>query len=428
MVSCCKFKYGEGKFEAYINDNNIINTLLPKEAAPLKNIEIEVNKALENPIGTSPLRYIVNTGEKVLIIVSDITRSWIKTDKFLIHIINYLNALGIKDDDISILIALGTHRASTEAEKQLIAGEEIYSRIRVHDHNCYDNNELSYIGQSSFGTPIYINKKVFEVDKVILTGGIVFHLFAGFGGGAKSIVPGVAGIETIQHNHRLTFYKGEGTGLNPNAGSNKIEGNPMREDITEICRKIKPDFLFNVVLNAEGNFIEFVAGDFEKAWLKGCNTIRELYGISIDEKADIIVASAGGYPKDINLYQTVKTMDNCIYGGKENSIVVLMSECKEGLGAEEFLEWFQYKTLEDMERALKKNFTVPGYAAYKTAYLARFRKVVLVSSLPDSVVSELGFIPCKSLDAALEKAYSLAPLNPKISLMPFGGNTLPIIY
>jgi nickel-dependent lactate racemase len=421
-----EFKYGKEKLSVDISDKLLINKLLPKEAAPLKDISSEVRRALKEPIGTLPLKKIVKQGEKVLIVVSDITRLWIKTDKFLIHILNYLNSLGIYDDDVSALIALGTHRASTEEEKKLIAGEEVYNRIKIYNHDCYDKSKLSYCGISSFGTPIYINKSILDADRVILTGGVVFHLFAGFGGGAKSMVPGVAGLETIQHNHRLTFYKGENTGLNPAAGSNKIKGNPMREDINEICRKINPDFLFNAVLDAEGNFIEFAAGDFEKAWLKGCNTIRELYGIQIENKADIIIASAGGYPKDINLYQTVKTMDNCIYGGEDDSVVIIISECCEGLGAEEFLQWFQYKTLENMERALKMNFTVPGYAAYKTAYLAKYRKVILISSLQDRVVRELGFIPKSSLEEALYAAFNLTDSNPKITLMPFGGNTLPI--
>lgn len=422
-----EFKYAREKLKVNIDEEFITNRLLPNEAAPIEDVAEGIKKVLKEPVGTKPLKCIVKQGEKVLIIVSDVTRLWIKTDKFLIHIVNYLNSLGIKDEDVSVLIALGTHRASTEEEKKLIVGKEVYDRIKIDDHDCFDKNKLSFVGKSSRGTPIYINNKVLEADRVILTGGIVFHLFAGFGGGAKSMVPGVAGLETIQHNHRLTFYEGENTGLNPNAGSNKIKGNPMREDITEICRNINPDFLFNAVLDAEGNFIEFVAGDFEKAWLKGCNTIRNLYGIHIEEKADIIIASAGGYPKDINLYQTVKTMDNCIYGGKDDSVVILISECSEGLGAQEFLEWFQYKTLEDMEAALKKNFTVPGYAAYKTAYLARFRKVLFISSLNKKVVEELGFIHVKSLEDALQEAYKFSPSKPNISLMPFGGNTLPLL-
>jgi lactate racemase len=420
------FKYGETKYNIDINEEHIIGSLLPRDSKALQDVSSEVAKVLDNPIGTKPLNSIVRPGEKVLVIVSDITRLWIRTDKFLVYIIDYLNKAGIKDGDIEILIALGTHRPSTEDEKKLILGETIYNRVSIHDHDCFDDSKLCYLGESSFKTPIYINEKVIKADRVILTGGIMFHLFAGFGGGAKSMVPGVAGVKTIQSNHRLAFFEGENTGLNPSACSNRIIGNPMREDITEICKKVNPDFLFNVVLDSEGNFVKFVAGDFEKAWEKGCDTIRDLYGIGIEEKADIIIASAGGYPKDINLYQTVKTMDNCLYGSKENSVIILLSECREGLGAKEFLSWFIYKTLEDMERALKKDFTVPGYAAYKTAYIARYRKLILISSLDENVVKELGFEPCKTVEEALQRGYQLSGANPKIILMPFGGNTLPI--
>ncbi|MTI58245.1 nickel-dependent lactate racemase [Geosporobacter ferrireducens] len=421
------FKYGSTLCNFEIQSEDLLHILKPRYADPITDVQKKCIEALMNPIGTPPLERIINPGENVLLIVSDITRAWIRTNQFLIHIINYLNDLGISDQDISVLIALGTHRPSTEEEKQLIVGDEIYNRIAVYDHDCFDPEQLSYLGTSSAGTPIYIHKKVVAADRVILTGGIVFHLFAGFGGGAKGMVPGVAGLDTIQHNHRLTFYEGESAGLNPDACSNKIEGNPMRQDITEICRKVNPDFLFNAVLDAEGNFIEFVAGDFETAWLKGCNIIRQLYGVEVQQKADLIIASAGGYPKDINLYQSVKTMDNCIFGGKEDSVILLLAECRDGLGADEFLQWFQYDTLEKMEAALKQNFTVSGYAAYKAAYVAKYRKLILVSALEEKVVKKLGFIPVKSPEEALSLAYSLTGEHPKITLMPYGANTLPIL-
>lgn len=421
-----RFKYGNKELEADIDQESIISTLTPKTTVAIKDLQQEVLRVLENPIGTKPLGEIVSAGENVIIVVSDVTRLWVKTNQFLWYIIDYLNGIGVSDDEISILIALGTHRPSTEAEKEAIVGKGVYNRVQVYDHDCFNEEEHRFLGYSSYNTPIYINKRILEADRVILTGGIVFHLFAGFGGGAKSMVPGVAGLETIQYNHRLTFNEGEGVGLNPDASSNKIKGNPMREDITEICRRLNPDFLLNAVLDTEGNFLKLVGGDFEEAWLEGCDFIRSCYGIELKDKADIVIASAGGYPKDINLYQTIKTMDNCLYGGKDNSVVILMSECSEGLGAVEFLQWFKYKTLKEMEKALKMNFTVPGYAAYKTAYIGINRRLILISSLPKEEVHQLGFIPANSLEEALQLAYKQSPPNPKITLMPYGGNTLPI--
>lgn len=421
------FKYGSGKLYADIDDSHIIHTLLPKNTEGIKDIKSEVIKVLDNPIGTKSLKAIVNVGEKVAIIVSDITRAWIKTDKFLIHIINYLSEIGISDEDISIVIALGGHRKSTKEEMKSIVGEEAYKRIKVYDHECEDENELVYLGESSRKTPIYLNKRIHEADRLIITGGIVFHLFAGFGGGAKGILPGVVGLKTIQANHRLCFNEGECGGMNMDVGSNLVNKNPVREDMNEVCSIVNPDFIFNVSLNIEGEFIKFVGGHYEKAWLEGCESIRDLYGIPIQSEADIIIASAGGYPKDINLYQTIKTVENALYGGKENSVLILLSECIDGLGADEFAGWFKHKNLEDMEQALKSNFTVPGFVAYKTAFTSLHRKVILVSSLEDKLVKSFNMTPCNNLEEALKIAYEICESKePKITLMPYGGNTLPI--
>lgn len=426
-MSKYSFKYGSEDLQTEIEDSHIIHTLIPKNTKSILDVKAEVNRVLDNPIGTKPLREIVKSGEKVAIVVSDITRTWIKTHEFLIHIVNYISNLGVSDEDMFVVIALGGHRKSTEEEMISIVGKEVYDRINVYDHECEDENELVYLGESSRHTPIYINKRVHEADRLILTGGIVFHLFAGFGGGAKGVLPGVVGIKTIQANHRLCFNEGQCGGMNMDVGSNLVQYNPVRQDMNEVCSIVNPDFLFNVSLNIEGEFMKFVGGHYEKAWLEGCKSIRDLYGIPIQSEADIIIASAGGYPKDINLYQTIKTIENAIYGGKEDSVLILLSECIEGLGADEFAGWFKYKTLDAMEGALKQNFTVPGFVAYKTAFTSIHRKVILISSLDDELVKSFNMIPCHNLDEALKMAYDICDLKePKITLMPYGGNTLPI--
>lgn len=420
-------KYGKEKLYANINEDHIIHTLIPKDCNYINDVKEEVNKVLNNPTGTKPLKDIIIPGEKIAIIVSDITRVWMKSDEFVIHIINYLSDLGVKDEDMYIVIALGGHRKSTKEEMISIVGREVYDRIKVYDHECEDDNELVYVGESSRKTPIYLNKRIHEADRVILTGGIVFHLMAGFGGGAKSILPGVVGLKTIQANHSLCFNEGISSGLNRKVKSNNVDGNPVRADMNEVCGIVNPDFLFNVVLDTSGNFIKFVAGDYKEAWLEGCDFIRSLYGVPIQSEADIVIASAGGYPKDINLYQTVKTVDNGLYGGKEGSVLILLSECLDGLGADEFADWFKFTSLEDMENELKNRFTVPGYIAYKMVYTIQNRKVILVSSLDREVVNSFNMIPCNDLEEAIKLAYELSEVeNPKVTLMPHGGNTLPI--
>ena len=421
------FKYGKEKLSAEIKDSSVIHTLLPKDAEIINDIKSQVIRVLDNPVGTKSLKEIVSPGEKVAIVVSDITRLWIKTNEFLVHIVNYLSKVGIEDNDMFVVVALGGHRKCTDDEMISIVGEEIYGRLKVYNHECEDLKELVYIGESTRKTPIYLNKRVHEANRVILTGGIVFHLFAGFGGGAKAILPGVVGLKTIQANHSMCFNKGISAGMNMDVGSNLVKGNPVREDMNEVCKIVNPDFLFNVSLDIEGNFVKFVGGHYEKAWLEGCELIRNLYGVPIQSEADIIIASAGGYPKDINLYQTIKTVENAIYGGKEGSVLILLSECIEGLGADEFAGWFKYKTLEEMEAALKQNFTVPRFIAYKVAFTSVHRKVILISSLDDDLVKEFNMIPCHDLEEGINMAYDLCGCDkPKITLMPYGGNTLPI--
>lgn len=423
-----KFKYGDNTLIGSINKENIIYNLLPKKSKIIVDIKKEIEYILNNPINSRSLKEIVKKDEKIVIIVSDITRAWINTNKFLIHIINYLTELGIKDEDIEIIIALGGHRKSTQKEKITIVGNEVYNRINVYDHECEDNNELVYIGDTSRKTPIFINKRVHEADRIILTGGIVFHSFAGFGGGAKAILPGVVGMETIQANHRLNFNLGDVGGVNLNASPNIIKDNPVREDMIEACKMVGVDFLINAVLDSNEKFIKFVSGDFVDAWIEGCNFTRNFYGKYIKEEADIIIASSGGYPKDINLYQGTKASENAFYGGKDDSVLILICKCEEGLGADEFADWFKYKSLEEIEIALKTNFTVPGYVAYKVAYTSKYRKFILISELEDELVKSFGMIPCHNLSEAITIAYDICNVEkPKVMLMPYAGNTLPIL-
>ncbi|MGL5693291.1 MAG: lactate racemase domain-containing protein, partial [Peptostreptococcaceae bacterium] len=173
------FKYGDTKLTTCIEDKDIIHTLKPNHVEKIEDIKKEVYNVLNNPTGANPLNEIVKPNEKIAIIVSDITRAWMKSNEFVIHIVNYLSDMGVKDEDMFVVISLGGHRKSTEEEMIQIVGKEVYDRINVYDHECEDKNELVYKGESSRKTPIYLNKRVHEADRVIITGGIVFHIFAG---------------------------------------------------------------------------------------------------------------------------------------------------------------------------------------------------------------------------------------------------------
>jgi len=202
-----------------------------------------VQSALEQPIGTAPLRQIVHTGERVVIIVNDITRLT-RTDLLLPPIVNTLNAAGIPDADIFIVFALGIHRLQTDDERRVIVGDEIFNRLRMFDHVATDDHAMVEVGTTSFGNRVEINRAVWEADRIILTGEIIYHLIAGYSGGRKSLVPGVAGFRTTTFNHRMIFH--------PNCRPGLLEGNPAHEDLVEACRMVDPDFIVNAVLSPEG--------------------------------------------------------------------------------------------------------------------------------------------------------------------------------
>ena len=228
-------------------------SLREKPAPAIENVRAAVQEALRNPIDSLPLAQVVNKGDKVAIIASDITRKWAMHDLFLPALLDELNLAGIPDSDIFLVVGLGAHRYHTPAENIATYGEEVVKRIRIEQSHAQEDKDFVHVGKTSRGVDTYINKHVLAADKVILTGGIVYHLMAGFGGGRKSIMPGVAGYSSIQGNHSFCLHDEIGKGSSPNCESGKIEGNIMHQDMTEMAAFINPAFLLNAVLLLKEN-------------------------------------------------------------------------------------------------------------------------------------------------------------------------------
>jgi nickel-dependent lactate racemase len=422
------FGFGDRKMQLALPQDKIIQVIEGRSVESLADIPAAVKSALENPIGTPPLRKIVKSGEKVAIVVSDITRAWVKFDQFLPVILDELNQAGIPDSDMFIVIASGAHRANSEAENILVCGQNVCRRVRIYQHDCRNEANLSYIGTTNRGVEVYINKQVAEADRVILTGGIVYHLMAGFGGGRKAVMPGISGFKSIQGNHLFCMNKEIGKGLNPNCISGKLEDNEMNEDMTEMAALLKPDFLFNAIFTPEGKFAWFVAGHWHDAWLAGTKKVEEIYGIPIQNQADLVIASAGGFPKDINLYQGSKTIDNADMAVKPGGVIVCLLECRDIYEPKEFSNWFQYsRDLLEFEMAIRRNFTIPGFIAYKIVDIAIRNKLILVTK-PENTefMKRAGIIPATGLVEAYEIARSkLGRDDYTITVMPFAANTVP---
>ncbi len=422
MDKTFELKYGSDSLEIKLEGFKDLNVLHANHMTPIDNLKEAVYDALDHPIGSKPFNVLFNLGDQVVIIVSDITRLWIRHDLFLSHIVERLNERGIPDEDIIVLVATGTHRGQTDEERCKIVGESLYSRLQVIDHNC-DAPDLVHVGTTTRGTDVRINKLLTE-RKVILTGGIVHHLMAGFGGGRKSIVPGVAGRQTIAQNH-LHALDPHAKSSNPKIGVGVLSDNPLHLDMVESAAFVHPLFLFNVVVDAKGNPARFVAGHWLEAWETGCKWADEKFGVPIDEQADLVIASCGGFPKDMSLYQATKTLFNAALAAKPGGTILLLAECREGAGADAFFNWSLPLKEGRLDAALRKDFTIPGYIFYAAVELARKARVILLSTIDPALTEPMGIGTVPSLEEAL-KAVDIENVDQKVILMPYGGNTIPI--
>ncbi|MEO7142904.1 MAG: nickel-dependent lactate racemase [Bryobacteraceae bacterium] len=341
-------RYGNGLLSLSVPGD----LLVPRRAESVADERRAVEEALEQPIGTRPLSQIAKPGESVAIIVNDITRLT-RTDLLLPPIVDTLNRSGVPDSDIFIVFALGIHRRQTDEEKKLILGPEMFSRIRSFDHISTDDANLVTIGVTSFGNRVEINRRVWEADRIILTGEIIYHLIAGYSGGRKSLAPGVAGFRTTTFNHRMIF--------DPNCRAGKLDGNPAHEDLLEACGMADPDFIVNVVLSPEGKLIRVVTGHYDEAHREGCRTVNEMLAAEIDEPYDVIVASAGGFPLDIDLRQAHKGLENACQALHPGGSILFYAECPSGAGIGTFEEYVQkYSDDFEMKEALERDQECSG--------------------------------------------------------------------
>lgn len=425
MANISKLPYGESNLNFKLPDHVDSQTIKPVLKKPPVNYEKKIKAKLRNPTGTLPLKDICKKGEEVVIIVSDITRLAYNTKNFLPIIVEELNQAGIEDKYITIVVATGMHRQQTPEEDKMVVGEEIYNRIEIENHDCQANNLIN-LGESSRGTEISINRTVYKADRLILTGGISYHLLAGFGGGPKSIAPGVCGYDSIQQNHSLVVRNTGDNGINPEVKKGILKDNPVSEDLFEIAEKINPDFIVNVIVNENKEYLDIVAGDLRKAFLEGCQTVEKIFGTNLKRKSDLVIGSCGGYPKDIQLYQSIKGLDNTGYAVKEGGVIILCSECSDGPGSEKFMKWFEHNNLKEMKKELKHNFSMPGFVAVRTANILSKAKVILISSLPEEVVEKVGMIPAQSPGEAVKKAKNYLNKINSVNIMPQAAVTFPI--
>jgi nickel-dependent lactate racemase len=411
--------YGKTDVCIRVPARNLLGTIESAEHQSSVDAKVEVERALKEPIGSKRLSEIVKPESKVAIVVDDATRK-APSEMILLPVLAELNLGGVKDEHITVIFGCGTHRAVKSEEAMTLLGAEVLKRVKTISHECRAQ-DLVHLGTTkTYGNKVYVNRVFAEADLKVLLGDVGFHYYAGYGGGRKSVLPGVSGEETIKQNHAMLLHANARTGI--------LADNPVHRDMTEAARLAKVDFIVNVVENKKGEIVKAFAGDLELAFAEATKLVDEMYRVTIDRRADIIVVSPGGHPADINLYQAYKALDNALDAVKRGGVIILVAECPEGHGNQVFYDWMtRLGDLKNVEREVKRNFVMGGHKAYYLLKTLQNHQIILVSSLPDYYATSIFKLKtARAVNDALGEALKIAGSAARVWVMPQGSYTLPL--
>ncbi|QGU95643.1 nickel-dependent lactate racemase [Clostridium bovifaecis] len=414
-----KVPYSKQMWEIEIPDKNLVGILESKAHSykPESSQEEIVNKALDNCIGGSPIEELVKGKKDVVIITSDHTRpvpSRITLPILLKRIRNSNPEIEIK-----ILISTGFHRPSTREELINKMGQEIVDNETIINHISTDDNSMIKLGTLPSGGELKVNKLAIETDLLIAEGFIEPHFFAGFSGGRKSILPGVASAKTIMANHCSEFI------ASPYARTGILENNPIHKDMLYAAEKAKLAFILNVVIDSDKNIINAFAGDAKLAHEEGCKFVSELAGVNKIE-ADISISTNGGYPLDQNIYQSVKGMTAAEATCKKGGVIIMISACNDGHGGQSFYDNLANSSSpkEVLDRVIKvpRNETAPDQWEFQIlARILNDYTVILVSDMADpEMIKNMHMEHAYTFDEALKRALEIKGQDAKIAVIPDG--------
>jgi nickel-dependent lactate racemase len=417
-----RLPYGEGQITAELPSHlDVIDVSTRAVQAPGDGRAMTEN-ALDNPIGTDGgLFGNFAANDTVAIVVSD---SFRKTgaDEFLPTLLDRLASAGIRDENVLFCFATGVHRAPTSDEQRQILGASVFYRFRARllVHDAFDESALVNIGTTSRGTPVEINKHVLGCDRIIATGTVVLHYFAGYGGGRKAIVPGLASARTIAHNHAMNLHPFEDR-LDPAVRIAAIEGNPVAEDILEGARMVPVDFILNTILTPTGKIAAVVAGDLVAAHETACKLAYELYAVPLKKQADLVIAAS---PHTRNFVQTHKALYNAHLAVRPGGRVILAAPCREGLGGEGFAKWLRLGSVEAVYAGLRTQSEINGQTVLST--LGKSPTTFFVTELAESDVQLLRGQKARSLQAAVDSALEALGNARTCVLIPDAAYTVPV--
>lgn len=416
-----RIKYGAAFEFLDLQTVDLRSIISPNGKDPIDDIPAAVTQALDEPIDHSrPLSARIKPGETALIIVTSYYERWYRPHLLLPPLLDYLNKLGVPDKNIAILVANGAMRPRSD-QHRCIVGDNVQSRVVIYDHDSTTNN-LAYLGTTTQGVPIYVNKLVNRFDHLILTNVIGYDLLAGFSGGRTCICPGISGEETIKANHNLATLSSAGYEIGPGL----LSANPLHQDMMEICSLLKPTFNLSVVCNDTGKHVAYFAGDWDTSWEMGCQALHQLYAIPVEDPTDVVIASVGGYPKDETFYNAVKGLCQATGSVKPGGTIIYLAECSQGHGNTTFYEAMQLGSLRQIELSLASDFSVPKQIAFLHAQVTQEHQVILVSSLNAEECRKLGMTPAATLRDAISMVTAKYNRKPEVAVLPQADLTLPI--
>jgi nickel-dependent lactate racemase len=400
----------------------------------------EIREAVERPLGKeTPFAADYREGEQITIVVPDVTRA-AAVDLYLPVLLEKIRQQGVSDRYVTILFANGTHPPMHDMQRARIVGPQIIKQYRCLDHDC-DNAPFAAVFVPGRGETVHLNRLAIECDRLIVTGAVGMHYLAGFGGGRKLLMPGIASREDASRFHQLCLDD-INPGRHPSVGPGKVEGNRMSDYAWGVARAVKIDFALNTVIAiapvkstdsdtaailGHGKPVAVFAGEMEAAFAAGCKIAHSVGTASIEQPGDLVIASTGGFRKDITFIQAHKAYDNaaqaCAPGGK----IFLMAECADGIGNDQFMAWMQKGSSEAIETALRYEFVINGHTAMATREKSERFDTTLWSVLDPAEVRAMGMTPISSLDEFRDAIITAVASAKEMVIIPDAGYVTPVV-
>lgn len=410
--------YGKTGLAIEVPDANLVKVLTMSNPIPIADTYIEITKSLLRPIGIDRTLFdMAKSCSSACILICDITRP-VPNRILLPPILKTLHAAGLKYDDILILIATGSHRPNLDDELTELIGEEIKSKYRIENHYSNDLTSHVNLGKTSMGGDIWIDKRFVEADLKIATGFIEPNLMAGFSGGRKSVVPGIASIETMKHMLGAAILS------HPNAREGVLDGNPFHHQALEIAKIAQVDFIVNVALNEKKEICGIFSGDLEQAHLAGVEFVRSSVRDSVPEPVDIVITTSAGYPLDATFYQAIKGITAALPVVKPGGAIIIAAECSQGIGSPDFTRLvMETENLDEfLHKILHKNyFVIDQWQLQEYAKAAKKAKIILVSHGLSNEQKDAIHVPwAESVEAALTDELMRLGDQAKVAVIPRG--------